>query len=251
VKLQGAVSFIVWILACGSPALGDTSQFEGHWAGPQSGAIASVEIRNVDGTLRIHAFGGRNPQDGDWGDVVAQTYPGADHGSKDELEALSAEFLLGFGRVLLIAYPAVEDRLHVETFTVYTDSSGRAPCHEVVRLKRSEAVHTAAMTGLVQPMQLSPPSGSVFSDYPRGTTLEWSAVPGAAKYEVEVDCFHCCRHGEWCSEVGGRFRSAVVDGLTYTFNFVGAQPGRWRVWALGPDGEAGPKTAWWDFRYTR
>ena len=36
---------------------------------------------------------------------------------------------------------------------------------------------------------------------------------------------------------------------SYTFDFVGAQPGRWRVWAVDVNGQKGPKSDWWGFSY--
>lgn len=114
---------------------------------------------------------------------------------------------------------------------------------------------------LAMPGQVSPASGSVFSAYPRVTVLKWSSVPGARSYSVEVDYLHCGGQGKWCSEAGDTARPGRVQPSTYvsrgiagtehTFNFVGAQPGRWRVWAVGADGSEGPKTGWWEFRYTR
>jgi hypothetical protein len=41
-----------------------------------------------------------------------------------------------------------------------------------------------------------------------------------------------------------------VKGTQYTFEFVGAQPGRWRVWAVDAGGKEGPKTGWWEFTFT-
>jgi serine/threonine protein kinase len=101
------------------------------------------------------------------------------------------------------------------------------------------------------PAQLSPPDGSVFNNFPRTTTLTWQTVSGAATYAVEIDCFHCCQANKWCTDVGQTWQ--IVPNLTatsYTFNFVGAQPGRWRVWALNAAGQAGPKSGWWGFTYT-
>lgn len=106
--------------------------------------------------------------------------------------------------------------------------------------------------GLTAPAQLSPADGSVFSIYPRSTTVTWSQVSGAASYTVEVDCYHCCQADQWCTDVGQTWD--VVPGLTqtsYTFNYVGAQPGRWRVWAIDANGQAGPKSGWWGFSYTQ
>jgi hypothetical protein len=42
-----------------------------------------------------------------------------------------------------------------------------------------------------------------------------------------------------------------VTGTSYTFNFVGAQPGRWRVSSVNGGGVAGPPSGWRQFRYTR
>ncbi len=105
--------------------------------------------------------------------------------------------------------------------------------------------------GLVAPTQLSPADGSVFSNYPRTTTLKWSTVTGAASYAVEIDCYHCCQANQWCTDVGKTW--VVVPNLvttSYTFDFVGAQPGRWRVWATDANGQASPKSGWWGFKYT-
>lgn len=250
----------------------DTSRLEGQWIDPQSQNIASVGIRKVGGTLRLHAFGRCHPQDCDWGEVALKPYvPFA--GQKDTVEAVSAEFRQGSKSTLLVVYPGDRDRLSIEIFTAFTGSSGSLPYHSEQMLRRSAAARpeTAAdlgepleqavpllppaqpetAAGLAQPVQLSPPSGSVFSVYPSATTLRWSAVPGAAGYGVEVDCYDCCQRDQWCSEAGGDVRSAVVDGLTYVFYVAGQQRSRWRVWAIGPHGEAGPKTDWCDFRYTR
>lgn len=105
------------------------------------------------------------------------------------------------------------------------------------------------------PTQLSPANGSTFSHYPRHMTLAWSAVtfPGGVTYSVEIDCFHCCASGQWCTEVGATWK--VVTGLastTYEFDFVGARPGRWRVWAVSNDtGAESPKSNWWTFEFTQ
>jgi len=104
---------------------------------------------------------------------------------------------------------------------------------------------------LIAPVPLAPADGSVFNVFPRTTTLVWAAVPGAASYTVEVDCLHCCVVGEWCSDVGS---SAVYQGITeasYTFDWVGANVGRWRVWAVGADGTESEPSPWWQFEYTQ
>lgn len=105
---------------------------------------------------------------------------------------------------------------------------------------------------LAAPRQVSPSNGQIFNHYPRKTVLRWQPVGGAESYTVEIDCFQCCQAGKWCSDVGGK--TSIVSNLTtprYTFNFVGAQPGRWRVYAVGKNNQKSPVTPWWEFRYTR
>jgi hypothetical protein len=109
-----------------------------------------------------------------------------------------------------------------------------------------------ARIGLAAPAQVSPPDGSEFGHYPRATTLTWEPVTGAASYTVEIDCHSCCVSGSWCTDHGEVFRIVEdISETTYRFDFVGAQPGRWRVWAVGSDGRSGSKSGWWEFSYSR
>ncbi|MER2622694.1 MAG: PASTA domain-containing protein, partial [Accumulibacter sp.] len=104
---------------------------------------------------------------------------------------------------------------------------------------------------LTAPQQLAPPDGSIFDNYPRTTTVQWQPVPLAESYNVEVDCYDCCRTGAWCTDIGATW--VIYTGIrsgSFTFDFVGAQPGRWRVWAVA-SGVDGPKSGWWTFYYTR
>jgi hypothetical protein len=122
------------------------------------------------------------------------------------------------------------------------------PEHQIatVELRGSGAL------AILTPTQLTPADGSVFDHYPRTTTLKWTAVPGATSYTVEIDCYHCCQSGKWCTDVGETWKLVPnLKATSYTFNFVGAQPGRWRVWAVDASGQESPKTGWWEFRYTR
>ncbi len=102
------------------------------------------------------------------------------------------------------------------------------------------------------PQLLSPPEKAVFSNFPRLTNAAWAPVSNAASYTVEVDCFGCCRPGWWCTDCGNP--SSLYTGIhatNFTFNFVGAQPGRWRVWAEYANGHEGPRSEWREFRYTK
>lgn len=98
--------------------------------------------------------------------------------------------------------------------------------------------------GMLAPQQIAPMNGEVFSHFPRRTTLQWQAVAGAARYKIEVEYKG---GGKWYTLL----RPRLVSGTQYTFDFVGAQPGRWRVWAVDAQGHEGPKSGWWEFRFTK
>ncbi len=110
---------------------------------------------------------------------------------------------------------------------------------------------------LAAPVQLSPDDNVKFNHYPRDTKLEWKAVDGAVSYRVEVD--YCQPAGEDRTECMNPQTFALenvssTEGIikaSYEFKFVGAQPGRWRVWAVDKDGREGFKSAWRKFVYLR
>jgi len=156
------------------------------------------------------------------------------------------------------------------TFKVRDNQFKGDPGHYVVKLRFNRKVFTqkkfsttrecrytlnpaaASTTRLNAPRQVSPANGKTFSHFPRKTTLSWKGVPKAKSYAVELDCYGCCQGGKWCTDIGKEWK--VEHNLTqtqYTFNFVGAQPGRWRVWAVDNRGKAGRKSGWWKFNYTR
>ena len=95
---------------------------------------------------------------------------------------------------------------------------------------------------------MSPANHTVFDHYPRTTTLVWSEVPGPSGYAVEWDY----NEGHsWASDRTGVFCELHTTEPVATFQFVGAQPGRWRVWAIDAAGAPGPKSAWSEFTYTK
>jgi len=112
---------------------------------------------------------------------------------------------------------------------------------------------------LPAPVQVSPLDRSMLANFPRATKLEWAPVTGAASYGVEVES--CWRvRPEWrkyVPENGECFNpSPYVEELrlsdtTYEFVFKGAQPGRWRVWAIDKDRRPGIKSPWRKFEYSK
>lgn len=106
-----------------------------------------------------------------------------------------------------------------------------------------------AVEGLTVPRQVFPENKSTFDHFARKTRLKWEPVRGAVSYSVEHSFLSS---GQSCDANARSGR--VVENLretSYTFDFVGAQPGCWRVWAVGADSRPGPKSRWWQFTYTR
>ncbi len=97
---------------------------------------------------------------------------------------------------------------------------------------------------LAAPVLISPPDGTVFGKFPRITTCQWSAVVGAIKYQFQAE-FWELNQKQWVKRY-----SADVPATTYTFDFVGKQPGRWRVAGVDGGGHVGPFSGWWGFVYT-
>jgi hypothetical protein len=107
------------------------------------------------------------------------------------------------------------------------------------------------------PIQKSPKENAEFNHFPRTTRLEWEPVEGAVSYAVEVDyCQRSASSRYDCVSpqpltIPNNPETSAIPGTSYEFKFVGAQPGRWRVWAIDKEGRAGFKSPWRKFIYLR
>jgi hypothetical protein len=97
-----------------------------------------------------------------------------------------------------------------------------------------------------EPPALSRPfNNTVFAEYPRTTALSWFPGEGAERYLVEVQ-YQVPPSNPWYDLP---YYPIEVAGESYTFDFIGAQAGRWRVTAVGPDQVHGRPSKWQHFRY--
>jgi Carboxypeptidase regulatory-like domain len=110
---------------------------------------------------------------------------------------------------------------------------------------------------LAAPRPVSPASGTEFYHFPRMTVLEWAPVPEAASYTVEVEfCSGNLADLQGCKDphplLGMKVPpSSGLKTTTYEFEFLGNQPGRWRVWAVDAQGRPGAKSEWSLFFYRK
>jgi hypothetical protein len=113
---------------------------------------------------------------------------------------------------------------------------------------------------LPAPKLLTPDEGAVMSHYPRKTTLNWEPVIGAVAYTVEIQYPGPIDSGvaEWndLTEFFSHFPGANyvppvrISTTSFSFNWIGANLGRWRVWAIDSSGKEGIKSQWRRFRFS-
>jgi hypothetical protein len=213
----------------------------GSWrnSDPNTRNITKLWIRENLSRPIVNAWGSCHPQDCDWG-LAGVTFKNGQ---------LFAVWDHGFAVHRLELSLDNNGQLKVTTQCHFTDTSGRADYEITDFMIRYSETQTAAKV-LATPTQLSPPNGSIFDFYPRTTVVKWNTVLDATYYVVEEDCYHCCVSGSWCTDLGRTFRlHEGIRGTELSFDFVGAQPGRWRVWAVDKNGRQGPKSPWWEFKY--
>ena len=241
------------IFCSASVAFAALNDFEGRWKNQDeetSGMTTLVvDVQGIGAS--VHPYGKCHPADCDWGTAPAIVY-GSDITSDlaSSAAALVATYNDAAGSTSVVITRTKPDRLQVSTFRKFTDASGRKDYTSSYTFVRAP-FKIPAITVLVPPQPVKPSDGAVFSHFPRTLSLVWEPVKGASAYVVEIDCLGCCSAGGWCTDAGQTFKSAQVTGTSYTFDFVGAQSGRWRVAAVGANGHVGPKSPWVQFRFTR
>jgi hypothetical protein len=209
--------------------------------------IVKIELDVSGPHVTVHVWGACQPTPCDWGAKSGIAYSNSVSESvTNNTEDISVMFPQGFATTTLMIRADGAGRIVVTNLTQFTDGSGRDNYTDVQTFERDKGA------GFSAPFLLSPKCGSVFNFFPRTTRLQWQSVNGASSYTVEIDCLGCCAIGKWCTDAGKTWQVVRgIKGLGYTFDFVGAQPGRWRVWAVGNGNEEGPKSEWCEFTYTK
>ena len=96
---------------------------------------------------------------------------------------------------------------------------------------------------IAAPELVAPIAGAKLNMFPRKTIFEWKHVEGANKYEIFVEY----NDGKWHLQ-----KSASTNVTSYTLDFIGKQPGRWRVRAYSKStGKPGVFSEWREFEYLK
>jgi hypothetical protein len=115
------------------------NQFHGNWKNidTKTGGITRVNIRITGQNIVLQVWGKCSPRDCDWGRVPAYAYTSSVSGDiAANTEALSASFNNGFSEVILIMKLQSNNRLVIETFTLFKDKSGRNHYQSVSTFER-------------------------------------------------------------------------------------------------------------------
>ncbi|WP_328406410.1 hypothetical protein OHS70_38405 (plasmid) [Streptomyces sp. NBC_00390] len=91
------------------------------------------------------------------------------------------------------------------------------------------------------PQHISPADNTLFTHFPRTTTLTWEEKPGATSYRYEVECM--------CPDVWVTGFSDTTTSTSFTFDWYGDQEGRWHVTAIAEDGTESDTSNWSHFNY--
>jgi len=221
------------------------SSLDGNWKNisKSSRGITKMIISAHGKSADIRVFGSCRPKNCKWGKKKLYPYgKSVSSNVKKNLTVLTATYKKKSSEVFLVL-KIVNKRLEVESFTRFTDKSKRS---------NYMSKYTFVRSYIKTPKMISPRNNQVFKVYPRKTKLKWSKVKGAKSYVVEIDCINCCKKGKWCLDVKKKaWKQIKTKKTSYTFNYVGAQFGRWRVWAIDSYGKRSKKSGWRIFKYTK
>lgn len=235
------------VLLISSMVLANLNEFKGQWVNtdPNTQGITALNIGVIGNQVSVRAWGKAHPKDIDWGSVPGYPYTKSVSDNINGAKIISATFRTSFSEIILLIQ-ARGNQLGVDTFTRFTDNSGRSNYYATYYFKQDNGNQSQGV--LPAPIQIAPANGKVFNNYPRHTRLMWRPVQGAQSYTVQVDYFD----SDWVSNRGQTYILAPnIRQTGFTFEFVGAQPGRWRVWAVDAQGQPGQKSPWWEFKYTK
>lgn len=224
--------------------------FAGTWQRENSkDGITKMSITLSGEKLKIQTWGDCTPTDCDWGTVYGQPATTSVSGNYNtNTTAVLLEYSFSHADETLLLTPVSSKRIKVETFTRFKDSRKNTYKTQYMKLAPAPPPPTAIRLGIPEPVS---GCGATYDHFPRKTTIMWTGVSGATSYVVDIDCLHCCKSGKWCSEVGEMWKTEKVQDTSYTFSWVGANKGRWRVSAIDKLGKKHAASDWCYFDYTR
>lgn len=121
-KKQMALFTVAGSLVLSSMALASPARFLGNWSNTNRSTRNIVRVE-VTGDNKIHLFGACTPTPCDMGKVPLVTY-GRNVSDTNHMAA-TAQYSFGFKKMTVIAKVLGPSRLYLETYSEFTDGSGR------------------------------------------------------------------------------------------------------------------------------
>jgi hypothetical protein len=106
----------------------DLNQYLGNWKNvdANTSGITRIELTKSGGKIFVHAWGKCHPEDCDWGVVQAFAYAQSVSESMiNNTRVVTAVYDTNFSQTVLVIRLINANRLQVETYTRFTDNSGR------------------------------------------------------------------------------------------------------------------------------
>ncbi len=127
-NLSRMLLVLVTIALSSVAASAQLNQFLGRFKNqnPATANITNLEITASGTNVKVHAWGKCSPSDCDWGTVDGYAYgPSVTSNLATSARAVSAIYRTSFSETILIIRPLALNRLQLDGYTRFTDSSGR------------------------------------------------------------------------------------------------------------------------------
>ncbi len=137
-KIQNLFLSAIVSLLLAWPTYASMGQFVGTWVNVNSNTkgITKIVIQKIGNKMRIQTWGQCHPTDCNWGKRLSIPYAkNVSQNLVNNTIALTAMYKPGFANKLLVIKRA-GTRLHVQSFTQFTDNSGRSNYSQVYRFKK-------------------------------------------------------------------------------------------------------------------
>ncbi|NTV92689.1 MAG: hypothetical protein HGA72_05300 [Chlorobiaceae bacterium] len=147
------------LLLCQSLSFASISQFTGTWknADQNTRGVTKLTIAGNGNALKMRAWGKCQPQDCDWGEVNAYPFaPDVSSGIEQNAQAVTATFNTGFSQTQVIARPLSRSTLRVDTYTRFTDNSGRSNYTSSYTFNRQLVLGPIRPIGPIEPIRPTP-----------------------------------------------------------------------------------------------
>jgi hypothetical protein len=131
------------------------AQFAGDWnnVDPNTGGITKLSIVVSGASANVHVWGKCHPTDCDWGGVDSFVFaPDVSSDPISQAQALMATFTTSFSVTTLFISPQVS-RLSVQSYTRFTDGSGRSNYGSSDLFGKSSSISMVGAIADIQPIK--------------------------------------------------------------------------------------------------